>query len=87
MRCVTGTGGDFFKAKDPEALGAWNRTHLGLDVEAWGGGVFRWGDDNGTGQGTTIWSPVRDDATGFAPSTAAFMINGRVELWQPPPGR
>lgn len=47
MRRVTGIGGVFFKAKDPEALGAWYRTHLGLIVEAWGGVVFRWSDDNG----------------------------------------
>jgi len=43
MKRVTGIGGIFFKAKDPEALGAWYRDHLGLEVADWGGAIFRWG--------------------------------------------
>ena len=43
MKRVTGIGGIFFKAKDPKALGAWYREHLGLDVSEWGGAVFQWG--------------------------------------------
>ena len=37
MKRVTGIGGVFFKSKDPKALGDWYRTHLGIDVQAWGG--------------------------------------------------
>ena len=29
---VVGIGGTFFKARDPEALRAWYRDHLGLDI-------------------------------------------------------
>ena len=42
MRRVTGIGGIFFKAKDPKALGAWYKRHLGIDVQAWGGAAFDW---------------------------------------------
>lgn len=76
MRRATGIGGIFFKAKDPQALGAWYRDHLGLKVDDWGGVAFRWADDSATG--TTIWSPFKEDTAYFAPSTASFMVNFRV---------
>ncbi len=80
MRRVTGIGGIFFKAKDPKALGAWYKTHLGIEVEDWGGAAFRWkGPENPEGGGTTIWSPFWADTSYFAPSAAPFMINYRVE--------
>ena len=41
---VTGIGGIFFKANDPEALQAWYKRHLGIDVQAWGGAAFSWAD-------------------------------------------
>lgn len=79
MRRVTGIGGIFFKSKDPKALGEWYRDHLGMKVEDWGGVVFRWSDDNQTRDGTTIWSPFKEDTDYFAPSSAPFMLNLRVE--------
>lgn len=78
MRRVTGIGGIFFKARDPKALGAWYREHLGLEVEEWGGAAFRWASDNPNGAGTTIWSPFKADTDYFAPSEASFMVNFRV---------
>ncbi len=42
MQRVAGIGGVFFKARDPEALRAWYREHLGLDIQDWGGTSFRW---------------------------------------------
>lgn len=79
MKRVTGIGGVFFKAKDPKALGEWYRTHLGMNVQAWGGAVFRWSEDNPGGTGTTAWNLFKDDTSYFAPSTASFMVNYRVE--------
>jgi predicted enzyme related to lactoylglutathione lyase len=80
MKRVTGIGGVFFKSRDPKALGAWYRTHLGLNVEAWGGVQFQWvTPENPTGTGTTIWNPFKDDTTYFGPGTASFMINFRVQ--------
>ena len=50
MKRVTGIGGVFFKAKDPEKLREWYRTHLGIEAESWGA-VFRWRDDPRGGRG------------------------------------
>ena len=77
MQRVTGIGGIFFKAKDPKALGAWYREHLGLDVADWGGAVFKWGGP-ASEKGMTIWSAFKSDSTYFAPGTASFMVNFRV---------
>ena len=79
MKRVTGIGGIFFAAKDPKALGAWYKKHLGIDVQEWGGAVFRWADDAGqpTG-GTTIWSVGSAEGEPYAPSKAPFMVNYRV---------
>ena len=80
MNRVTGIGGVFFKSKDPKALGAWYKTHLGIDVQEWGGAAFSWkGVNNPEGVGTTAWSLFKVDTGYFAPSTAQFMINYRVE--------
>jgi len=80
MKRVTGIGGIFFKAKDAPALQAWYKQHLGIDVQPWGGAAFDWTDADGkpTG-GTTAWTVVPQDSTQFAPSTAPFMINYRVD--------
>lgn len=77
MQRVTGIGGIFFKAKDPAALGAWYRDHLGLDVTDWGGAIFKWGGPDSV-PGMTIWSAFNSDTTYLAPGTATFMINFRV---------
>lgn len=79
MRRVTGIGGIFFKAKDPVALRAWYKKHLGIDVQEWGGAAFTWTDETGKPtNGTTIWSIGDTDAGSYAPSVSTFMINYRV---------
>ncbi len=79
MKRVTGIGGIFFKARDPVALRAWYKTHLGIDVQDWGGAAFRWTDEAGKPvPGTTIWSAGTADGDHFAPSQSPFMINYRV---------
>ncbi len=79
MQRVTGIGGIFIKAKDPVALRAWYQTHLGIDVQAWGGAVFSWTDAEGqpTG-GSTVWNLTEAETTYFDPSHAPFMVNYRV---------
>ena len=80
MQHVLGIGGIFFKADDPEKLGAWYREHLGLDVEEYGGVTFREGSSETTParQAYTVWSPFPADTDYFAPSKKSFMINFRV---------
>jgi len=79
MKRVTGIGGIFIKARDPDALRAWYRDHLGFDVSEWGGVAFRWNADNPAAVGTTIWSLFKHDSDYFAPSAAPFMVNYRVD--------
>jgi len=77
MKRVTGIGGISFSAKDPVALRAWYKTHLGIDVQEWGGTAFRWVNDAGSPvNGTTAW--MIGDGAGFVPSKASYMINYRV---------
>ena len=80
MKRATGIGGIFFSAKDPKALGAWYKDHLGVDVQPWGGAAFDWTDAEGNPtKGTTAWSVFPADGKHFAPSKSTFMVNYRVE--------
>lgn len=81
MKLVTGIGGIFFKANDPEKLAAWYQKHLGLDIQDFGGAMFR--ENEGAPEGVkreayTLWSPFPADTEYFAPSDKPFMINFRV---------
>ena len=82
MKYVTGIGGIFFKANDPEKLGARYHEHLGLEVEEYGGVTFRESATSGASgplrQAYTVWSPFSAETDYFAPSAKPFMINFRV---------
>ena len=78
MQRVTGIGGIFFKAKDAPALRAWYQRHLGIEVEEWGGAVFRWQTAADPARsGSTVWCIFPDTAKHMG-QTAPFMINFRV---------
>ena len=80
MKRVTGIGGVFLKSRNPEALKAWYRTHLGMDIQEWGGMAFQWNTTEGPNpNGSTVWSVFDESSTYFEPSKAPFMINYRVE--------
>ena len=76
MAKVLGLGGVFFKAKDPEKLGAWYREWLGVPVEPWGA-VLKHGDLPETAY--NVWTPFKADTDYFAPSGSPFMINFVVD--------
>jgi predicted enzyme related to lactoylglutathione lyase len=79
MAKVTGIGGVFFKAQDPEKMRIWYREHLGIDATPEGGAVFEWreaGDSNR--RGMTVWAVFPQDTRYFDPSRAPFMVNYRV---------
>jgi predicted enzyme related to lactoylglutathione lyase len=80
VKHVLGIGGIFFKAQDPEKLAAWYKEHLGLEVEEFGGVIFREpkSSDASARQSYLTWSPFPADTDYFAPSTKPFMINFRV---------
>ncbi len=79
MQRVTGVGGIFFNSPQPIVLRAWYKTHLGIDVQAWGGTSFAWANADGTQTaGSTIWTVNDAASNAFAPSPAPFMVNYRV---------
>lgn len=80
MARVTGIGGVFFKSRgEGAALAAWYQEHLGMPLEAFGGAVLRWSEDQAEDGGATAWHVAGRESSWFAPSDAAFMINYRVD--------
>jgi predicted enzyme related to lactoylglutathione lyase len=85
MQRVTGIGGIFFKAGDPESLYQWYEKHLGIKREPDGSGaVFHWQEVGSAGEksrndGMTVWAVFPKDTKYFEPGRADFMINYRVE--------
>lgn len=75
---VTGIGGFFFRARDPDALAAWYKAHLNV-----GGGCDGTGgnDDDPwtwtTVGGATVFAPFKADSDYFA-ADKAFTLNLRV---------
>ena len=67
---VTGIGGIFFRARDPEALKVWYAKHLGVGAGEWG--VWH------PAAGPSVFSPFAAD-TDYFPADRQWMINLRVE--------
>jgi predicted enzyme related to lactoylglutathione lyase len=67
---VTGIGGLFFRARDPEALKRWYCEHLGVGCGDYG----MWEQQ----AGTTVFSPFAAD-TDYFPADRQWMINLRVD--------
>jgi predicted enzyme related to lactoylglutathione lyase len=67
---VTGIGGFFFRARDPQALAAWYVEHLGV-----GGGEYGTWDQQA---GQMVFSPFASDTDYFA-ADKQWMLNFRVE--------
>ena len=76
MARVTGLGGIFYKVADPAATQAWYKEHLGVGGD-WGA-TFRYADE-GTDDPFSLLSPFKQETEYMNPSTAAFMINLRVD--------
>ncbi len=75
---VTGIGGIFFRARDPERMSAWYRDQLGICGED-GHADFVWREHDRPDEiGRTVWSVFPADTDYFGPARPAFMINYRV---------
>lgn len=70
MGRVTGIGGIFFRAREPEALAVWYRDHLGLQPP----GPDIWMQE----AGATVFSPF-SEASDYFPADKQWMLNLRVE--------
>jgi catechol 2,3-dioxygenase-like lactoylglutathione lyase family enzyme len=81
MDRVTGIGGIFFKAEDPQKMYAWYEKHLGMKRVPDGSSVvFPWRYATELGRkGLTVWSIFRKDTEYFKPSESSFMLNYRVD--------
>jgi len=66
---VTGIGGFFFRARDPEALRGWYRTHLGVG----GDGYHPWEQ----AAGPTMFLPFAS-STDYWPADKPWLLNLRV---------
>ncbi len=66
MAGVTGIGGIFFRARDPDALSEWYRTHFGMG--------HLWTQQ----AGMTVFAPFNQDSDYF-PAEKQWMINLRVD--------
>ena len=73
MEKVQGFGGFFFRARDPAALAAWYRDHLGVDPAPTDMDTAPWVADGGV----TVFAPFAED-TDYFPADHRFMLNFRV---------
>lgn len=71
MEKVTGIGGFFFRARDPEALAAWYETNLGITRV---GAGLPWQQE----AGFTVFSPFPADTDYFGRMDQQTMLNFRV---------
>src|SRR6188472_1776308 len=75
MERVLGIGGVFFKARDPKALAAWYREHLGVPVEP----EQTYGAFTSAAAGEqAVWSAFPADTSYFGSGPSPFMVNYRV---------
>src|SRR5690242_14287760 len=79
MKRVTGIGGVFFKADDPEKLYQWYEKHLGIKREAHGQGASFVSAGNSEQPEVTAWAIFPRSSKYFDPSKAGFMLNYRVD--------
>jgi glyoxylase I family protein len=72
---ITGIGGFFFRARDPQALAAWYDENLGIDPVPSDYETQPWHQN----EGPTVFAPFGQDTTYFGDDMAkTFMLNLRV---------
>ncbi|MEX0339618.1 MAG: VOC family protein [Arenibacterium sp.] len=69
MAKAVGIGGVFLRSANPDAIAAWYKTHLGIDMSA--GAWIQAG-------GPTVFQPFPQDSTYFSPDRSV-MLNFRVD--------
>ena len=74
MERVTGIGGVFFRADDPDQLGRWYAEHLGVDPAPESYDVPSWWQQ----AGPTVFTPMAADSEHFGSPPRAWSINFRV---------
>jgi glyoxylase I family protein len=74
MERVTGIGGLFFRARDPDALSRWYEQNLGINVppSSYGGAVWE------QTAGPTVFTPFPQPSEYFGDPAKMWMVNFRV---------
>ena len=75
MEKVTGVGGVFFRANDPDALAAWYEKHLGVTPVPGDYETQPWMQ----AAGPTAFAPFAKDTEYFGRASQSFMVNFRVK--------
>ena len=73
MERVTGIGGAFFRAGDPDGLARWYADHLGINPMS-GESQEPWWQE----AGPTVWAPFPADTDYFGRRAQSRMVNFRV---------
>ena len=73
MQKVTGIGGFFFRARDPEAMAQWYLDHLGIVLVPSNYDDSPWRQE----EGPTAFAPF-PESTDYFPESKTWMINFRV---------
>ena len=74
MERVTGIGGVFFRAKDPDALNVWYETHLGVTRVPSDYDAPPWRQE----AGETVWAAFSEGTEYFGRPSQQWMVNFRV---------
>ena len=74
MEKVTGIGGLFFRAKDPDGLGRWYQQHLGITLAPTSYQQPVWQQE----AGPTVFSPFPETTDYFGDASKMWMLNLRV---------
>ena len=75
MHRVTGIGGVFFRAQDPEGLSAWYASHLGVDPAPPSYEVASWWQQ----AGPTVFTAMPAESAHFNGPAHAWAVNFRVK--------
>ncbi|NAZ84531.1 VOC family protein [Kineococcus indalonis] len=74
MQRVTGVGGIFVKARDPQELARWYSAHLGVDPPPESYGQSSWWQE----AGPTVLAAMGDDSGHFGGAEHSWALNFRV---------
>ena len=72
---ITGIGGFFFRARDPEALAIWYEERLGVTPVPTSYGGEPWRQE----AGVTVFAPLPQDSDMIGPPEHTWMVNFRVD--------
>jgi hypothetical protein len=78
LKRVSGIGGIFFKATDPDKLRHWYHVHFGIECEKERGAIFKWRKaDDTDSERYTVWAPFPENTDYFVPGKKPSRESGQ----------